>query len=80
MAAPTARVHLYLHGERRFTIEVPESITTLDLRRRASQYFKGRVRTMPEEFPPNDDAIVHCIPSFVADTGPSDEADHTVVP
>jgi hypothetical protein len=61
-AIPITHVRLHLYGERRFTIEIPESISRMGLRRVASQYFKGRVRTIPDSFPPKDDTIVNCIP------------------
>jgi hypothetical protein len=58
---------------------VPENISQEDLRRMASRIFKGRVRTVPEVFPPCDDTIVHCIPSFVPETGHLEESKYTVV-
>jgi hypothetical protein len=79
-AAQMANIHLYLYGERRFTIEVPESVTRLDRRRRASQHFNDRVRTVPDVFPPKDDTIVHCIPSFVPETNHPKEEEMTVIP
>jgi hypothetical protein len=62
-------VHLYLYGERRFTVKLPENTTQRDLRRRASQYFDGRVRT-----------IVNCIPSFVPETDHPQEGEMTAIP
>jgi hypothetical protein len=76
---PMARVRLYLYREQRQIIEVPENITKSDLRRRASQQFGGRVRTVQDEFPPKDDTIVDCIPSFVRETGHPREEEHTLI-
>jgi hypothetical protein len=75
-----AHIHLFLYGKRRHMIEVPENISQMDIRSRASPLFQGGVRTVPEVFPPRDDTIVHCIPSFVPETWHPDKFKYTVVP
>jgi hypothetical protein len=42
--------------------------------------FAGRVLTVREVVPFREGTVVSCIPSFVPETGTSEEARHTVVP
>jgi hypothetical protein len=51
MEKVTVSVQLFLYGQSRETITVPENISQNDLRREASQKLKGRVQVIPETFP-----------------------------
>jgi hypothetical protein len=51
--SPIIYVKLLLFGECKSTIPVPENMTKDDLRRRASQEFRGRVAIQPDMLPPD---------------------------
>jgi hypothetical protein len=63
--SPIVYVKLLLFGEHKSTISVPENITRDDLRKRASQEFRGRVAIQPDMFPVKEGSIVVCYPTYV---------------
>jgi hypothetical protein len=64
----TAAVRLFLCGQPKWRITVPEQISKEDLGREVSKMFHGRVSVVPETYPLKVDTVVDCVPSFV---GPS---------
>jgi hypothetical protein len=78
-AIPDVRVRLFIFGEYRKTITVPENISKEDLRNWASYEFQGRVAIRPEVFPVRAESIVICCPSFVPEIGGKEIPVPTVV-
>jgi hypothetical protein len=73
-------VKLFLFGELKSTITVPENISREDLRKRASQEFQGRVSIQPDMFPIKEGATVVCYPTFVPELEKGADKVQTVVP
>jgi hypothetical protein len=71
-AIPSIPVKLYIFGEHRKTIEVPENISKVDPCKRASHEFQSRVAIQPEVFPIKANSAVICSASFVPEIGGED--------
>jgi hypothetical protein len=74
------QVKLFLFGEHKSTITVPENISKDDLRKRASQEFQGRVAIQPDTFPIKDMSTVVCYQSFVPEVEKGADKIPTVIP
>jgi hypothetical protein len=73
-------IKLFMFGEYKKAITVPESILREGLRKLASQEFQGRVAIQPEVMPVRSDSIVTCYPSFVPEIAGTGIQIPTVVP
>jgi hypothetical protein len=78
--SPIVYVKLLLFGECKSTIGVPENITKEDLRKRASQEFRGRVAIQPDMLPVKEGSTVVCYPTYVPEIGKGAEQIPTVTP
>jgi hypothetical protein len=79
-SSPTVYVKLLMFGEHRCTIPVPEKITREDLRKRASQEFRGRVAIQPEMIPPKERSTVVCYPTYMPEVAKGEPQNPSVTP
>jgi hypothetical protein len=73
-------LRLFLYGQPKWVIDIPENISKIDLRREASKKSVGRVQVDPEVFPLKDCTVGNCIPSLVAESVVLDQSMFTAVP